>query len=87
MTTLTDDEKHKQYVAHTKAFLAHVIEFGLGNSDELPTLPEGCQDMQCGAKTRSGHPCKMTIIRWNGRCKYHDSNIANIPKYVVYSLF
>ncbi len=25
-----------------------------------------------GAKTRAGHPCKQTAIYTNGRCKFHE---------------
>lgn len=31
------------------------------------------QDMTCGAKTRKGTPCRMTLLLLypNGRCKFH----------------
>jgi hypothetical protein len=34
--------------------------------------PEECRGMLCGAKTRSGHPCKNDGTSYaNGRCKFH----------------
>lgn len=33
----------------------------------------------CGAKTRSGAPCKQKSIYWNGRCKFH-GGLATGPK-------
>jgi hypothetical protein len=37
----------------------------------LPTFPELLRGLPCGAKTRSGTPCKLTSIYSNGRCKLH----------------
>jgi hypothetical protein len=37
----------------------------------LPPYPEECRDMTCGAKTRTGTPCKRRDIYSNGRCKLH----------------
>lgn len=37
-----------------------------------PPFPEICRGMKCGAKTRSGHPCKNDGTSYsNGRCKFH----------------
>ncbi|AYN29013.1 hypothetical protein D8682_19710 [Buttiauxella sp. 3AFRM03] len=33
--------------------------------------PEHLLGISCGATTRAGTPCKLTIIYSNGRCKYH----------------
>ena len=39
---------------------------------ETPPLPDICRGMKCGAKTRSGHPCKNDGTSYsNGRCKFH----------------
>ena len=37
----------------------------------LPIFPEALRGLPCGAKTRSGTPCKLTCIYSNGRCKLH----------------
>lgn len=37
-----------------------------------PPFPDICRGMKCGAKTRSGHPCKNDGTSYsNGRCKFH----------------
>lgn len=41
-----------------------------GPKADVP-YPEECRGMMCGAKTRSGKPCKQTNIFDNGRCKFH----------------
>lgn len=39
---------------------------------ETPPFPDICRGMKCGAKTRSGHPCKNDGTSYsNGRCKFH----------------
>jgi hypothetical protein len=35
--------------------------------------------MTCGAKTRAGTPCKLTVIYENGRCKFH-GGLSTGPK-------
>ncbi|WP_366917863.1 HGGxSTG domain-containing protein [Burkholderia vietnamiensis] len=37
----------------------------------LPPFPDELRGLTCGAKTRSGTPCKITAIYSNGRCKLH----------------
>lgn len=38
----------------------------------MPKFPEECRGMLCGAKTRSGKPCKNDGTSYaNGRCKFH----------------
>lgn len=37
----------------------------------LPPLPAKCRNLECGAKTRSGKPCKIKLLYRNGRCKFH----------------
>ncbi len=40
--------------------------------DRGAPYPEECRDMLCGAKTRSGKPCKNDGTSYsNGRCKLH----------------
>lgn len=34
-------------------------------------FPDDLRDLQCGAKTRAGTPCKQKAIYANGRCKWH----------------
>ena len=45
----------------------------------FPAYPSECIDMTCGAKTRSGTPCKLTAIYSNGRCKFH-GGLSTGPK-------
>jgi len=40
-------------------------------SVNYPPFPEECRGMICGAKTRTGTPCKLTSIYDNGRCRFH----------------
>lgn len=34
-------------------------------------FPDDLRDIQCGAKTRGGTPCKQRAIFANSRCKWH----------------
>lgn len=36
-----------------------------------PPFPEECRGLTCGAKTRSGTPCKRVDLVGAGRCKLH----------------
>jgi len=36
-----------------------------------PELPDELIGLRCGAKTRSGSPCKRQDLHANGRCKLH----------------
>lgn len=36
-----------------------------------PPFPDDLRGLACGAKTRTGTPCKLTAIYKNGRCKFH----------------
>lgn len=38
---------------------------------EWQSWPEHLRAIPCGATTRAGTPCKMTVIYSNGRCKLH----------------
>lgn len=44
---------------------------GYAGSVHGPRFPEELRGMTCGAKTRSGTPCKQKGIYINGRCKLH----------------
>ncbi|WP_442947059.1 HGGxSTG domain-containing protein [Novosphingobium sp.] len=37
----------------------------------FPAFPSQLRGLACGAKTRSGQPCKRTDLMMNGRCKFH----------------
>lgn len=36
-----------------------------------PAMPADLERLACGAKTRAGTPCKLTILQNGGRCKLH----------------
>lgn len=36
-----------------------------------PAYPNELDGMVCGARTRTGTPCRITLIYCNGRCKFH----------------
>jgi hypothetical protein len=38
---------------------------------KTPPFPDDLRDMECGARTKAGTPCKLTAIYINGRCKWH----------------
>jgi hypothetical protein len=42
-------------------------------------FPDELRGLACGAKTRSGSPCKRTDIYLNGRCKFH-GGLSTGPK-------
>ncbi len=42
-------------------------------------LPDICRDMVCGAKTRSGRPCRRRDLYANGRCRLH-GGLSTGPK-------
>ncbi|WP_424543646.1 HGGxSTG domain-containing protein [Sphingopyxis granuli] len=39
--------------------------------DERGDFPPQCSDMTCGARTRTGTPCKRRDLYRSGRCKLH----------------
>lgn len=47
-------------------------------NDHAP-FPDELRDMRCGAKTRSGTPCRMKALYSNGRCKLH-GGLSTGPK-------
>lgn len=56
---MTEDEKRKNWIAHWKEDWRN------------RPLPEYLHQLQCGAKTRSGTPCKQRTLYSSGRCKFH----------------
>jgi hypothetical protein len=38
---------------------------------DYPAYPNELSDMVCGAQTRTGTPCRITLIYCNGRCRFH----------------
>lgn len=45
----------------------------------LPPYPQELIGMECGAKTRRGHPCRISDLYANGRCKFH-GGLSTGPK-------
>lgn len=43
----------------------------IGEPPPQMPYPEELRGLTCGAKTRSGHPCKRTDLYRSGRCKFH----------------
>lgn len=37
----------------------------------LPSYPEPCRELRCGARTRRGTPCKRIDLYGSGRCPLH----------------
>jgi len=65
----SQDELRKRYRAWCRA-----NERG----DQQP-LPDECHNLRCGAKTRSGTPCKRRDLYASGRCKLH-GGLSTGPK-------
>lgn len=42
-------------------------------------FPEECRDLRCGAKTRTGTPCKRRDLYASGRCRLH-GGLSTGPK-------
>lgn len=42
----------------------------IGEPKRIP-FPDELKDLTCGAKTRQGHPCKISSLYGNGRCQFH----------------
>jgi len=38
---------------------------------QITEFPEELRGLACGARTRAGHPCRLTSIYQSGRCKFH----------------
>ena len=56
---MTEDEKRKEWISYSRKDSINI------------QLPEHLHDLQCGAKTRNGTPCKLRSLYSNGRCKFH----------------
>lgn len=52
-----------------KAIAAGVPEWELAAHSSMDFAP--FVDLRCGARTRSGHPCKRTDLYRSGRCRMH----------------
>ncbi len=83
MTPITDDEKRalwrRHHEDHTRAFEAWAAAGYELTWPAMPVFPELCRGLACGAKTRTGTPCKLTSIYLNGRCKLH-GGLSTGPK-------
>ena len=83
MVDLTDKQKRLLWRRHhqesTKAFdawWAHTMArpssaFRQSSVPDLPRFPEILRGLTCGARTRSGTPCKLRSLCLNGRCNLH----------------
>lgn len=57
---------------HDKAFKQWAdAGYSWNAKPNAPPMPDELRGLTCGAKTRSGTPCKLTSIYDNGRCKFH----------------
>lgn len=53
---------------------------GHDSTAPAPAFPQECRGMLCGAKTRSGAPCRNDGTLYpNGRCKFH-GGLSTGPK-------
>ncbi len=72
---ISEDQKRilwrRHFEEHTHAFDAWWAAGTFPLRPAMPTFPEVCRGLACGAKTRAGSPCKLTSIFINGRCKLH----------------
>ena len=66
-------KKLKNYYIASEQSHNRWIESGYSHKERtLARYPEECRGMLCGAKTRSGKPCKNDGATYaNGRCKFH----------------
>lgn len=83
MADLTDKQKRLLWRNHheecTRAFdawwdyaKAHPSSaFRQSSISVLPRFPEILRGLECGARTRSGTPCKLRSLCLNGRCNLH----------------
>ncbi|HEY8034697.1 MAG TPA: HGGxSTG domain-containing protein [Methylobacter sp.] len=72
MSTLEQRKRLKDYYRRSNATFE---EWGKRGYQYPPPkhepMPDNLKDLQCGAKTRAGTPCKQKAIYANGRCKWH----------------
>lgn len=64
---LPDGERRKLHRAYSKQKQA-AIDAG---SLYIPSRPTYLHNLTCGARSRSGNPCRMTALFENGRCIWH----------------
>jgi hypothetical protein len=62
-------ELRRRYQAWTRA---------MAKNERLP-FPSECSDLRCGARTRSGTPCKRRDLYASGRCRLH-GGLSTGPK-------
>ncbi len=80
---MTDEmlrQKLKRYFRRCERIHTRWIERGgQGDPPALPLFPDQCRGMSCGAKTRSGTPCKRKDLHRSGRCRLH-GGLSTGPK-------
>lgn len=67
------------YCRESAAYFDAFRRNGYVHSGTKPVRPKELDQLQCGAKTRAGTPCKITSIYSNGRCKLH-GGLSTGPK-------
>jgi len=65
---MSTQEQRKRFKAYNQARNEYFAKFFRGYPEPMPT---DLIDLECGAKTRAGTPCKQKAIYINGRCKWH----------------
>ena len=66
-TEFPDNEKRKLFRLFFESRRRAIDEGRILTSSR----PEYLRGLTCGARTRSGTPCKMTALSANGRCTWH----------------
>lgn len=64
---LPDDERRKLHRAYSKQKQAAIDAGWL----YIASRPTYLHNLTCGARSRSGNPCRMTALFENGRCIWH----------------
>lgn len=65
-------KKLRTYYSASERFWEDSLKNNCSNSEYRVPFPEECLGMLCGAKTRSGRPCRNDGVSYtNGRCKFH----------------
>ena len=67
---MTQGQLRKQWRAYYKGLQKH-IDSGAWPRAAYPAMPASIRSLTCGAKTRSGAPCKLTTLYGGARCKFH----------------
>lgn len=58
-------------VSAVEFFILKRLTKALAEAESGGLNPTFCHEATCGAKTRSGNPCKIKNLYPNGRCKFH----------------